>query len=281
MGQASSTNQINNVTNSLTNVVNTAVQKCLSSVQAQQTNALTASGPGSTISNSQFNFGQSAIVDFSCLQSSDTKTAISNNMALTAQQQASATNSALSFTGTRANNVTNAITNLANQITNAYSATCANAINVNQTNTVTASDGGKINNVVLNANQAIQSVVNCVQNNQQVTDAKAQVQNAIGQTATTKVQWLTIGGAIALVVILILIGLGIWLYLRWRKKQTQQLKECAMQLNIPFPPPKAAAEVTACMASKKLGAKQSGGSSGGKQGLVGIAVNTLSGGKIR
>lgn len=223
MGQASSKNTVENITNSLVTVTNDVVQECFVRVDPLQGQTLEAIGPGSTIEGATINMKQSATLNVDCVLRSDITNKISNALDEKVKQEASAQNSALGFTGTRAENLTKSIANLATQIKTAYTGKCGGDLSATQLQTTRAVNGATIRNLVINMDQTLAGNAKCILENKSVSEAKAEVQRIVDQSAKTKVTWLTIGGAIFLAIILIVICIIIFMVWRRAQKKSKEV----------------------------------------------------------
>lgn len=222
MGQASSKNTVENITNSLVGVTNDVVQECFVRVDPLQGQTLEATGRGSVIEGATINMKQSATLNVDCVLRSDITNKISNALDEKVKQEASAQNAALGFTGTRAENLTKSIANLATQIKTAYTGKCGGDLSATQLQTTKASDGAVIRNIVINMDQTLAGNAKCILENKSVSEAKAEVQRIVDQSAKTKVSWLTIGGVIIIIVIVIAIIIGVIIFIRAKQKTTSQ-----------------------------------------------------------
>lgn len=225
MGHSSSKNSASSITNSLLSVVNQTTQSCVTPVSQNQVASFNATGPGSVNNVGDIDWSQFVTIQSGCTLSTSTINNLNNDIQQAAQQAATTTNGALGLdVGSQsAANITNLTANLATAISNAYQSSCANIITQSQNVSFNATDGGVNNAGDLNWSQTQNDVINCIENNSQVTTASNNLQQAIDQTAKSSVSDLTIIIILIVVgiVVLLIVGLVIF-FLMKSQKQGQQ-----------------------------------------------------------
>lgn len=223
MGSSSSSNVVNSTTNALLKVVNSTTQQCVSPLSQTQVASITAKG-GSIVNLGTIDWSQVVSVKSNCALSASTKNTLSQSLTQTAQQTATASNSALGLDlGSQgANNIVKYTNNLATTIDNAYTAQCGNLVNQVQAVNFNATDGSVINAGSLNWSQTQDAVLSCIQKNADVTNATQNLTQAVDQVAKTSVSGLffLILFIIIGIVILAIIGAVIF-YVMKQQKQSQ------------------------------------------------------------
>lgn len=105
----------------------------------------------------------------------------------------------------KATNLLNSITNLATAINQSYTGTCGGQLANTQLQTLNISSGATVQNAVINQNQTLTALTNCIMNNSSVVNAQNNLQKTISQQATSKVSWTSIIIIIVAVIVLIII----------------------------------------------------------------------------
>lgn len=224
MGAKSSKNEVESITKSFLDVVTSVTQECTQPVNQSQ--VLNVRGNrGSIIDIGNIDWSQAVTLDLQCFTSAKTTNDITNAIDQQAQQLANTTTTALNFNigSVESENVTRYITDLGTSISNAYKQNCSNAVSQAQLADITDNTGSVIRTGDLSWNQTASSIANCIQNVDTVNTAKNNLEQSIAQSATTKVNWLGIGGIIALIVIVLIIGVVIFLIVRSSQKTASQI----------------------------------------------------------
>ena len=199
MGNATSTNIIDQHINSSIEVLNTTIQDCSSAISSQQ--GLDIGGDNNVISG---NVSDSFIsADITCTQSAKVQNDITNKVNAKMKQMAKAILGALSLNpgSAKAKNVTKLSIALGTSIKNTFNQKCQSALTSNQVLRVTGSG----NTIRGNTFKSVQKIVkNCVQTSQAVTAAKNDLETVTDQTAASEKK----GIDLSFIIMIVLVVLG-------------------------------------------------------------------------
>lgn len=236
MGGTTSKNEVDITNTSMINAVRSITNKCSSAINSNQ--VLDIVGNTGKVNTGDVNFNQAANVNFSCLQSNDTKTDLSNQIDNVVKQQSQSISQFFQLSSSKSENVTNLVNNLGISIENAFNNQCITTQSLYQTAQIRYNTGD-VTTGNLNFKQSVDDVVNCVQNNKDVIDAKNALQNSLNQQSTAQTKglfdflfgswgWLIIVAIV--IIILIIAGVAAFFIFQQRKTSEKAITEIAPQL---------------------------------------------------
>lgn len=209
MGATYSSNTVDAAVNVITNVAISATQSCQTQYTQEQGYTICAEGSGSTVNIGSLEGKQAIFTDVDCISNATVQTTIDTNVSQTISQIATAISQAFELPngGTDAQNVADAVVNIANNVVEAFNNTCKNELNQNQNVNICAIGGGQVNVGTVNFEQNINAVTNCVQNVLSTTGVKNVASQQISQKATAKVDSILAAIIMLLIAVIIVIVL--------------------------------------------------------------------------
>lgn len=190
MGSASSKSTINKAINSVIKLHVGSNSGCYSSLENITNVTITNTGSG-TINIGDIDLSQYVSASSSCIQSTSVNASVTDAITTLIKNTADTINQNLTAAGpTKAETVTNLVTNLLTQVSIEITQTCAaNVLNSNSL-TITNTSSGVTTVGVVKASQFIESVSKCVQSSQAVAGIKQQLMDQITSEASATVQFL-------------------------------------------------------------------------------------------
>lgn len=236
MGSATSRNEVSITNTAMLSAVRNVINKCGSSVNANQ--VLDIVGNSGKVKLKDVNFNQAANVSFTCLQSNDTKTDLSNEIDNVVKQQSESISQFFQLSSSKSENITRLVNNMGIAIENAFNNECINTQSLYQTAQIRYNTGDIVVGN-LNFKQSVDDVVNCVQNNKDVISARNSLDNALNQEskATTKglldfllggFGWIII--IVIVIIIIIIAGVAVFFIFQQGKTSEKLIQEVAPQL---------------------------------------------------
>lgn len=202
MGISSSKTVLNQITNTMTDVATTSTNTCSALVSGINT----VNCPNLKADSLNINQGNSAALNFSCLQSNFTNTDIQQNMEDKISQDVEAAIGTFGVGISDTSAYTNYARNVATNIVTVSSNTCLS--NVVQGNIVDCT-GADVKVVNISQNNLANSLSSCVQSNTTQNQVVQNFVTAIEQSARSKVAGIT--GLVVLVVIVLVVGFGAYM----------------------------------------------------------------------
>lgn len=201
MGSTISRNTVEAVTDILINVNLNSIQTCQSTIRSVQEIII----EGNNIDISGINLSQVVNTDLTCVQSTDTKTNIDNNIKIAIDQISKAINQQFHIGGVDAENTTSFVTRLSTSINQTFIQTCTNNLVANQVIDV---KGTNIKFTNSNFDQNVNATQSCIKSDSSVVSDQNSLSQHITQTATAEVESLfgsIVGMIIASIVFIVII----------------------------------------------------------------------------
>ncbi|MNK85191.1 Lipid membrane protein [compost metagenome] len=210
MGNTITVNSSEQVINAMMEVVNTTTANCRSALTQDQIFNIEATGPGSVVNVSDFRVGQSVVVNTRCYQNATTSNNLESQIDQVARQQTEVISQALQLPSIQlTENLYQLNLDLGKKVVNATTQECSNLSQQRQTANIRASEGGTTNVVSTDWNQTMDSVTQCVQNSQAVTNARNAldqfIENNTKATVNNNLTWII--AIVAIIIIIIVIGI--------------------------------------------------------------------------
>lgn len=210
MGNTITVNSSEQVINAMMEVVNTTTANCRSALTQDQIFNIEATGPGSVVNVSDFRVGQSVVVNTRCYQNATTSNNLESQIDQVARQQTEVISQALQLPSIQlTENLYQLNLDLGKKVVNATTQECSNLSQQRQTANIRASEGGTTNVVSTDWNQTMDSVTQCVQNSQAVTNARNAldqfIENNTKATVSNNLTWII--AIVAIIIIIIVIGI--------------------------------------------------------------------------
>jgi hypothetical protein len=204
----SSKNYLDNVTETITRVIQENAQQC--QVNSSQVQQLVASG-NCSITLKNVTFDQLTAVNFECIQSAELNAKIASTMNVELEQLAKSLLSGLRFDIASSQDAQNFITNhvrLVTEVINRMTQSCG--VNAGQAQLLECKDNSSILVTDTSFKQVIQSLFKCTQQGETVADITTSIEQFIKQSAIAENKGLSfdlllIAGVIVVVVVLIMI----------------------------------------------------------------------------
>lgn len=207
MGKSASKNIVDDATSIFTNVINNSVLDCTQVIEGNQVVTITAKN-GSTVN---YEGGPVQYIDFdgTCFQQASSNNNVSTQVTNEIQQIAESIIGSLGIGETKAKNTTDIVSDLGTSIINTYETECSSVLTGAQSVNIKATDGSTIN-AIINQEQVIDSLTQCISQDSAVTQSQTDLQNNIEQEATAKIEGLL--GPLLFITLIIAIVVGFVIY---------------------------------------------------------------------
>nr|QBK90613.1 MAG: lipid membrane protein [Pithovirus LCPAC104] len=227
MGNAFSTNTVNDVVDILVNIVISATQNCQTTISQNQ--VLNISGnTGVTIDLGKIDWSQVINYNLSCISQVDTQTNIDQNLQEEIDQISSSINQAFNLSGTtEADNILNILTKLSDQIKISFNQTCKNIFQQDQVFNITGNNDSQIK-TTLNFNQSVDGALQCIQEDSAVQQIKEELRQQIAQKSSVEVESLLAG----FITFMIIIGIVIAFFIFRPDKSKEEKKNTGLTIVI-------------------------------------------------
>lgn len=209
MSNALASNTAEASVSAMVSVINSSVLNCNNTSYQSQDFTLKA-GDGSDV-NVTLDWNQAVSLDNACVQTSVNDTSIENDIDQAISQISTAIEQQFgALTASEADNAVKAVINLGVTVQNSYTTTCNQSVFQQQALDMEIGNRS-VATVYANWDQTAQSMINCVQNDSSVTNAKDAITQDLSQAAKAVIENFLlpflIAGVIIIVIFIVLIFL--------------------------------------------------------------------------
>ena len=210
MGNATSSNYVDESVNLMTSVAINSTQSCQNSVQVNQ-NIKVVAKDGSTVNFDGIKITDIISINSICVQQSDIQTSIDTQISQAAQQLSKSLTGFLGSGDSEASNTANLYQTLSEKVSASFKKDCSQKLTINQSLDITATGESTVNVGAVDWENNVSDTLSCVQSDTDVTDIKNKISQKVKQKAeaiTMGILGPLLGLIIAAVIIVVILVLG-------------------------------------------------------------------------